>query len=116
MVPAKRENGMPARGPATTCDIISWQAKLTAIVLETIDEEEIREVLKAILKKAKEGDLAAARLILGYAVGSPPKRGRDPVDAPTASRPGSNAKLDVLAYRQAHGLPLHSNGDKHDHE
>jgi hypothetical protein len=95
---------------ATPADISSWQSRKRAIVLDTVDEQEVRDVLVAVLEKAKKGDLQAARLILAYAVGSPPSR--EPNDpGPTAAPAGSKAKLDVLAHRYAKGLPLHKNGD-----
>jgi hypothetical protein len=96
-------------GPATGADIQSWQAKMRSVVLDVIDEDEVRAVLEAMLVKAKGGDLAAARLVLSYAVGSPQQRAAD--GGPTGARAGTNGKLDVLAHRAALGVALHQNGD-----
>jgi hypothetical protein len=101
----------------TGADIATWQSRMRAIVLEEVSESEIREVLRAVLNRAKAGDLQAARLVLQYAVGSPSRRDPDEYQASdaeiarTGARGGTQAKLDVLAYRRAHGLPLHCNGD-----
>ena len=91
-------------GPA---DIATWQAKLRAVVLDVVTEDEIRDVMKAVLARAKAGDLAAARMILAYAIGNPPKRDPEPGDAATRARPGSRAKVEALAYRHANGVDLH---------
>jgi len=99
-----------SKRPATQADVQSWQARMRAVVLDTIDEGEIREILRAVMAEAKKGDLQAARLILSYAVGNSATQA-SAVPAPTAARGGSREKLDVLAWRHANGLPLHENGD-----
>jgi hypothetical protein len=101
---------------ATPMDVNSWQARMRAAVLQSVGTDDIRDIMAAIVQKAKKGDLQAARLVLSYAVGNPPRGDGDPItdgrtDAPTGARPGSSAKLDVLARRVANGLPLHQNGD-----
>jgi len=99
-------SGVPARQP----DIIGWQAQMCDIVLEEINGDAMRQVIRAMVAKAKGGDLPAARLILSYAVGSPGRR--DPEErGPTPAVAGSNEKIEVLARRRAAGLPLHQNGD-----
>jgi len=104
----EKQNGhnVPARQP----DIIGWQAQMCDVVLEEINADAMRDVIRAMVEKAKGGDLPAARLILSYAVGSPGRRDReDP--GPTPAMAGSNEKIEVLARRRAAGLPLHQNGD-----
>lgn len=98
------------QGPVTQTDITSWQSKLRRVVLETVDEKAVQEILEAIIAKAKEGNLQAARLVLAYAVGAPAQAAAD-ARCPTSARAGSKSKLDVLAYRAAHGVELHANGD-----
>jgi hypothetical protein len=83
---------------------------MRSVILEVVSEDEIREVMQAVIAKAKEGNLPAARLILSYAVGNPPAGYGDEA-APTGARPGTESKVDVLAYRHVRGLPLHANGD-----
>lgn len=93
-------------GPA---DIASWQARMRAAVLDVVDESAVRDVLKAIIERAKNGDIQAARMILSYAVGNPSKG--DQADGPTAAKPGTRAKLNALAYRHLNGSPLHHPDD-----
>jgi hypothetical protein len=95
---------------ATPADIASWQARMRRAFIDQIGEAEIRDVIKAIADKAKKGDLQAARLLLAYAIGSPPRRDAEPT-GPTGARGGTSAKVDVIAHRLANGLPLHLNGD-----
>lgn len=102
---------------ATAVDVSSWQARMRAAVLQSVGTDDIRDIMAAIVQKAKKGDLQAARLVLSYAVGNPPRGDSDPIevdgraDVPTGARAGSSAKLDVLARRVANGLPLHARGD-----
>lgn len=93
-------------GPA---DVASWQSKLRAVVLDTVTEDRIRNVMEAVLKRAEEGDLQAARMILAYAIGHPPRDERG--DGPSRARPGSKAKLDALAYRHVNGMAMHHPDD-----
>ena len=45
-------------------------ATLRAALLETITEDEIRQLAGGLLRAAKSGDVAAARLLLGYVIGA----------------------------------------------
>jgi hypothetical protein len=45
--------------------------QLRKAVLEAVQEEDVRDILRAMVIKAKEGDVAAAKVVLGYAVGKP---------------------------------------------
>jgi hypothetical protein len=85
-------------------------------VLESITTDDIRTILRAIVKRAGEGDLQAARLILSYAVGNPAtveRGGPASEPAPTEVRPGSRQKIEILARRYANGQELHAPGDNH---
>jgi hypothetical protein len=46
-------------------------AQMRKIMLECVSEDELRAVVNRLLEKAKEGDVAAARLVLSYTVGKP---------------------------------------------
>ncbi|MFO0864961.1 MAG: hypothetical protein U0744_09970 [Gemmataceae bacterium] len=48
-------------------------AKLRQAMLEECAEEDLRELTRAMLNKAKQGDVAAARLICQYSLGKPAK-------------------------------------------
>jgi hypothetical protein len=45
-------------------------AALRSALLETVTEAEIRELVGVLLQSAKKGDISAARLLLGYAIGA----------------------------------------------
>lgn len=45
-------------------------ATLRSALLETVTEAEIRELAGVLLRSAKGGDVAAARLLLGYVIGA----------------------------------------------
>lgn len=94
---------------AASADIATWQARMRAAVLNTVDETVVRDVLLAVVERAKSGDIQAARMVLSYAVGNPPKDDR--AEGPTRAKPGSRAKLDTLAYRHLNGTPLHHPDD-----
>ena len=46
-------------------------AKLRRELVETVSAEDIKEIAAMLLFKAKSGDLAAAKLLLGYVIGKP---------------------------------------------
>jgi predicted Zn-ribbon and HTH transcriptional regulator len=46
-------------------------AQLRRTLCETVTEEEMQEVAKKLVELARQGDVAAARLLLSYAVGQP---------------------------------------------
>ncbi len=45
-------------------------AALRSALLETVTGDDIRELARALLESAKGGDVPAARLLLGYAIGA----------------------------------------------
>ena len=47
-------------------------AALRSTLLRTVTQKDMREVTRAMMDKAKGGDVAAAKLLLGYLVGQPP--------------------------------------------
>lgn len=102
---------------AAPSDIANWQAEMRAAFLDSIDTHAIREIVGAVAERAKKGDLAAARLILSYAIGNAPRAGIEPAEpdrapgSPTLAPAGSREKIEVLARRVASGLPIHHNGD-----
>lgn len=46
-------------------------AALRKAFLEVVGEEDIKEVVQALLRRAKEGDVAAIKVMLAYAIGKP---------------------------------------------
>lgn len=49
----------------------SHEERYTKVVYSAIKTTELKEVIEAILKAAKRGDMRAAKLILDYTVGTP---------------------------------------------
>jgi hypothetical protein len=121
-------------------EVIDWQAQLRRALFEALDANVIREVVGAMVEKAKKGDIAAARLVLTYAVGNPtvnvknavfmggnghagvgPGAGLNPSPnpnpaplpaAPTRALPGTPEKFDVLANRAQGGKALFDSRDR----
>lgn len=52
-------------------------AMLRASIYKALLPKDIEEVMKTLVKKAKGGDVAAAKLVLGYAVSQPLEIGGD---------------------------------------
>ena len=50
--------------------VTDWQTKLRTAMFDAVTEQDITDVMKAVVKRAKGGDLQAVRLLLSYAVGS----------------------------------------------
>jgi hypothetical protein len=58
--------------PAPT-GIGAWAEKLRQAAFDAVKEQDITELMAGLLAKAKAGDLAAAKLVLGYLTGGAPK-------------------------------------------
>jgi hypothetical protein len=67
------KNGRFAKGnPGGPGNPFSRQlAQMRQVVLQCVSEEDLRDIVAQVVQKAKQGDLAAARLVLSYAVGKP---------------------------------------------
>lgn len=63
-------------------------AKLRSIMLEAVTQKDMREVVKVLIKRAKEGDVAAIRELLDRCVGKP----RQAFDVEVDGRPDSAAR------------------------
>src|SRR5271167_4274963 len=46
-------------------------ARLRKVLLEAVSEADLVEVIEMLKRKAKEGDVAAAKLLLSYSIGKP---------------------------------------------
>lgn len=51
--------------------IAAWQLELRAALFDAVRPGDIRDIMAAIVTKAKKGDLKAADFLFRYAVGSP---------------------------------------------
>ena len=47
-------------------------AALKSALLQSVSPSDIKKIIKGMVKKAQEGDTAAAKLILPYLIGQPP--------------------------------------------
>lgn len=98
-------------------DVASWMTRLRTAMFENVTEQDVAEIAQALVRKAKEGDLAATRLLFNYVLGSSTvnvkqavilqDRPLAPLPAPaTVAMPQTREKLEVMAKRAAAGLPL----------
>lgn len=109
--------------------VVEWQAKLRAAFMAELTGDDVRQIVRAQIDAAKEGNQAAARLVLSYGVGSPsvpielppePTRAKwaEPVVPPKPERLPSNAtvaadikqirdsRIATLANRHERGMRL----------
>lgn len=74
-------------------------ARLRSAMMSAVSEKDIREIVARLVWLAKDGDLAAAKLILTYTVGRPP----DPIDPDRVDIDGERLdarRRDAAWYRQ----------------
>src|SRR5262249_19846025 len=78
-------------------------AALRAALLNTVTEQDIREITAALLLCAKEGDVAAARMLLAYTIGKP-AGDTEPIDG--QARRASPARAQTAQGRTQEGMPV----------
>ena len=121
-MPEKAKPLLTRRPPPDAQTVQSWQAQMRQAVFEALDQDAIRDVVGAMVEKAKKGDIQAARLLLTYAVGSPTVHVKNAVimpshDAegyptaplpapPSKAPPGSSLRMVDMAARAERGAPL----------
>ena len=116
--------GLPRRVEAPAREAFTdWQARMRRAFFEAVSEDDMREIVEGLVKKAKSGDLAAIRMLMSYGIGSPNVQVKNAVivqeggrlaplpAAPSKVLPGIE-KLDVLAHRAAAGQALFDPRDK----
>lgn len=102
--------------PPDPSSVQSWQLSLRQAMFEALDPDSVREIVRTLVAKAKAGDLAAARLVLSYAVGGTTVQVKHAVivnnneppplpTAPSRGLPGTDLKLVDMAARAERGLP-----------
>lgn len=99
----------------------AWQDQMRTAFFEAVTPDDLREIVEALLVKAKAGDLGAVRILLSYGIGSPTVKVKNAVfvngeasplpTAPCKVLPGTD-KLDVLTRRASNGQPLYDPRDK----
>ena len=82
-------------------------AQLRKALLNSVTEQDMQEVAKALLERAKEGNVAAAKLLLSYTIGKPdsaPHPDRMDVDEWNGYRETASMKKEAASLAQA-GVP-----------
>lgn len=107
--------------PPTGSEIAQWMARLRSALFEAVTEDDIREIAEGLVRKAKGGDLAAAKLLMTYVLGSGSnvtnirqavvvqEHGGSlaPLPAPPVRMlPGTGEKVDAMARRAERGQEL----------
>ena len=79
----------------TAQDTMSWQAKMRAVVANSISEEDIKAIVAKQVEKAKQGNESAAKFVLTHVLGcgTPVKIQQTNIitDPETAARLAKNA-------------------------
>lgn len=119
---------LPNRSQRPTAEtVLDWQTRMRMAFIEGLGEADMKEVVKGLVNQAKAGDMAAIRMVLSYAVGTPSARGADsceelpPAPIPkviSKALPRTPEKLTAFAKRAANGEALfhvedarHGDGD-----
>ena len=113
------EHARVKRSSVTANDAVSWQARMRTAFFEGVTEDDMREIVQGLVKKAKSGDMSAIRMLLSYGIGSPNVNIKNAVvvqghqqelaplpTAPCQVLPATTDKVDTLAMRAANGQPL----------
>jgi hypothetical protein len=105
----------PIQRPAIE-NVIDWQTRMRMAFIHGLSEADMTDVVRSLVKRAKEGDMAAIRMVLTYAVGTPTGAQRadtceelPPAPVPRAATkalPKTPDKLSALAARAAKGEAL----------
>jgi hypothetical protein len=108
--------------PPASEAVAPWVQKLRAAMFDAITETDIQEIVKNLVKRAKDGDPGAVKMLFDYVLGGrqastqaatietqnnlilPPPR-------PTRARPGSRQKVLAMAERAQKGLSLNHDDD-----
>lgn len=101
-----------------------WMARLRAALFEAVTEDDVREIAEGLVRRAKEGDLQATRMLFSYVMGGMNVNvkqavivqqhggGLAPLPArPVPALPGTATKLAAMEKRARNGQPLCHPGD-----
>jgi hypothetical protein len=92
---------------------------LRSAARDLVSEQDIRDIVKVHVERAKKGDQKATKFLFDYVLGGGGMKGAtfvqnvfhgDPAAA-TKAAPGSNGKKDMMAARAAARMPLSQSGD-----
>lgn len=110
----------PVQSPAP--NVADWMARLRAALFDAVTETDVAEIAGSLVKKAKEGDLQATRLLFSYVLGSSSvnvkqavivqgEPSRLPLGVANAL-PGTEPKIIAMQDRAANGESLFHPRDK----
>jgi hypothetical protein len=98
-----------------------WMAKMRSAAQRAISEADVEAMVQAQVKKAKEGDDKALSFIFNQVLGGSQIKGATFIqnnygnderpDKPTAARPGTADKVDLMRRRVASGNGAFVEGD-----
>jgi hypothetical protein len=79
---------------ATHTDLLNWQANLRAAMMNTISQEDMKQIMAKQLEKAKEGDREALNFVMSVVGANQPVTINNTlvVDTATAAKLASDAK------------------------
>ena len=100
---------------ATPVGAESFMGRMRFALLTAVTEEDMTDLVRSLMTRAKSGDMGAAKLLLQYIVGSPNVSVENAVFAqspPVTAVPGSSQKIDAMRRRAAMGAPLDHPGDR----
>jgi hypothetical protein len=99
--------------------VADWQLRMRRALFEAVSEDDIREIVEGLVRKAKDGDLQATRMLLTFVLGSSSVNVKQavivqehggalaPLPAPPVRvLPGTADKVEAMARRAANGQEL----------
>lgn len=102
-----------------------WMQRMRKAALEQISENDVKEIIAAQVKRAKEGNPAATKFVFEQVLGGAAFKGANFVqnvtnhhygtehpEQPTQTPPGTKERVDTMAARVAQGLPIFDENDK----
>lgn len=98
----------------------TWMATMRKAVLDIVTEDDVKEIVKNQIARAKAGDQNAIKFVFGQVLGGDAMKGAtfvqnnnygDNAAKPTKARPGTDDKIEVMRKRREAGLPLTHDGD-----
>jgi hypothetical protein len=103
-----------------TMSLPPWMAAMRDAVAASISAEDIQEIIKAQVKRAKAGDQQAIKFVFTQLAGGDLKgctfiqNNYDDAERPdpkTKAIPGTARKVEIMRRRHEAGLPLNVDGD-----
>lgn len=88
-----------------------WMLTLRAALFDAVSENDMRDIAKALVRKAKDGDMQAVRMLFSYVIGAPNVNVENAVIVAGGRSPDSlpldrNDRVAAMAERARLGLEL----------